>query len=60
MQHQENMFSQGTKITGKNQLMQEFMHAKQEGQKYFYDCSRFGSTYKVGEEVLFPNPTLKK
>ena len=40
--------------------MQENMDVKQESQKTFYNRSRYGSSYKVGEEVLVFNPTVKK
>ena len=40
--------------------MREFMDVGQERQKTYYDRRRYGSSYKVGEEVIVFNPTLKK
>ena len=36
------------------------MDVKQERQKSYYDRSKYGPSYKVGEEVLVFNPTVKK
>ena len=35
------------------------MDVEQEHEKTYYDCSRYGPSYKVGKEVLVFNPTLK-
>ena len=43
-----------------HQLMPEFMDVKQEQQKTYYNRSRYGPSYKVGEEVLVFNATVKK
>ena len=40
--------------------MREYMDVEQECQKSYYDCSKYGPSYKVGEEVLVFNPTVKK
>ena len=40
--------------------MLEYMDVKQERQKSYYDRSKYGPSYKVGEEVLVFNPTVKK
>ena len=43
-----------------HQLMREYMNVKQEREKSYYDRSKYGPSYKVGEEVLVFNPTVKK
>ena len=40
--------------------MREYMDVEQERQKVYYDRSRYGPSYKFGEEVLIFNPTVKK
>ena len=48
------------KLQETHQLKVEFMDIEQERQKTYYDCSRYGPSYKAGEEVLVFNPTVKK
>ena len=48
------------KLQDTHQLMQEYLDVKQERQKLYYDRSKYGPSYKVGEEVLVFNPTVKK
>ena len=43
-----------------HQLMRESMDVKQERQKSYYDRSKYGPSYRVGEEVLIFNTTDKK
>ena len=43
-----------------HQLMREYMDVEQEREKSYYDRSKYGPSYKVGEEVLVFNPTVKK
>ena len=40
--------------------MPENMDVEQERQNIFYDRGKYGPNYKVGEEVLVFNPTVKK
>ena len=40
--------------------MREYMDVEQERQKSYYDRSKYGPSYKNGEEVLVFNPTVKK
>ena len=47
-------------VQGTHQLMQEFMNVEQKSQKTYYDRSRYGRSFKVGEELLVFNPTVKK
>ena len=42
-----------------HQLMREYMDVEQERQKSYYDRSKYGPSYKVGEMLVF-NPTVKK
>ena len=61
MQHQVTMFfTMKQKLQETHQLMQEYMDVEHERQKTFYDGSKYGPNYKVGEEVLVFNPTIKK
>ena len=61
MQHQVTMFfTMKQKLQETHQLMQEYMDVEHERQKTFFDCSKYGPNYKVGEEVLVFNPTVKK
>ena len=39
--------------------MRQYMDVEQERQKTYCDCSMYGSSYKVGEEVLVFNTTVK-
>ena len=48
------------KLQETHQLMREYMKVEQERQKTYYDRRRYGPNYKVGEEVLVFNPTVKK
>ena len=43
-----------------HQLMREYMDVEQEGQKTYYGRSKYGSNYKVGQEALVFNRTVKK
>ena len=40
--------------------MRESMDVEQERQKTYYDRSKYGPNYKVGEDVLVFNPTVEK
>ena len=48
------------KLQETHQLMREYMDVEQERQKSYYDRSKFGLSYKVGQEVLVFKPTVKK
>ena len=48
------------KLQETHQLMRESMHVEQERQKTYYDRSKYGPNYKVGEEVLVFNLPVKK
>ena len=54
------VFTMKNKLQETHQLMRENMDVEQERQKTYYDRSRYGPSYKVGEEVLVFNPTVKK
>ena len=54
------VFPMKQKLQETHQLMREYMDVKQERQKSYYDRSKYGLSYKVGEEVLVFNPTAKK
>ena len=54
------VFTMKQKLQETHQLMREFMDVEQERQKSYYDRSKYGLSYKVGEEVLVFNPTVKK
>ena len=43
-----------------HQLMRELMDVEQECQKTNYDRSKFGPSYRITEEVLVLNPTVRK
>ena len=43
-----------------HQLMREYIDVERERQKTYYDRSKYGPNYKVGDEVLVFNPTVKK
>ena len=48
------------KLQKTHQFMRKVTDDKQEQQKTYYDRSRYGPIYKIGEEVLVFNPTVKK
>ena len=48
------------KLQETHQLMREYNDVEQERQKSYYDRSKYGPSYEVGEEVLVFNPTVKK
>ena len=48
------------KLEETHQLMREYMNVEQERQKAYYDRSKYAPSYKVGEELLVFNPTVKK
>ena len=48
------------KLQETQQLMREYMDVEQERQKSYYDRSKYGPSFKVGEDVLVFNPTVKK
>ena len=54
------VFTMKQELQETHQLMREYMDVKQERQKSYYDRSKYGPSYKVGEEVLVFNPTVKK
>ena len=54
------VFTMKQKRQETHQLMREYMDVKQERQKSYYDRSKYGPSYKVGEEALVFNPTVKK
>ena len=54
------VYSTKQKLEETHQLMREGMDVKQERQKTYYDRSKYGPNYNVGEEVLVFNPTVKK
>ena len=54
------VFTMKQKLQETHQLMREYMDVEQERQKSYYDRSRYGPSYKFGEEVLVFNPTVKK
>ena len=54
------VFTMKQKLQETHQLMREYMDVKQERQKSYYDRSKYGPCYKIGEEVLVFNPTVKK
>ena len=54
------VFTIKPKLQETHQLMREYLDVEQERQKSYYDCSKYGQSYKVGEEVLVFNPTFKK
>ena len=53
------VFTTKQKIQETHQLMRENMDVEQERQKLYYDRSKYGPSYKVGE-VLVLKPTVKK
>ena len=53
-------FTMKQKLQETHQLMREYMDVEQERQKTYYDRSKYGPNYKVGEEVLVFNPRVKK
>ena len=54
------VFTMNQKLQETHQLMQEYMDVEQERQKSYYDRSKYGPSYKVGEDVLVFNTTVKK
>ena len=54
------VYSTKQKLKETHQLMRESMDVEQERQKTYYDRRKYGPNYKVGEEVLVFNPTVKK
>ena len=54
------VFTMKKKLQKTHQLMREYMDVKQERQKIYYDRSKCGPFYKVGEKLLVFNPTIKK
>ena len=48
------------KLQETHQLMREYMDVEQERQKSYYDRSKYGLSYKVGEELLAFKPMVKK
>ena len=54
------VFTMEQKPQETHQLMREYMDVKQERQKSYYDRSKYGPSYKIGEEVLVFNPTNKE
>ena len=61
MQQSDYVFAIKQKLQEEtHQLMREYMDVKQERQKLNYDRSKYGPSYKFGEEVLVFNPMLKK
>ena len=48
------------KLQETHQMMREYMDVEQERQKSYYDRSKYGPSYKVGEVVLVFSPTVKK
>ena len=54
------VFTMKQKLQEKHQLMRQYVDVKQERQKTYYDRSRYGPRYKVGEKVLVFIPTDKK
>ena len=54
------VFTMEQKLQETHQLMREYMDIEQERQKSYYDRSKYGPSYKVGDEVLVFNPTAKK
>ena len=61
MQHHcDYVFTMKQKLQETHQLIREYMDVEQERQKLYYDRSKYRPRYKVGEEVLDFNPTVKK
>ena len=56
----EYVFTMKQKLQETHQLMREYNDVKQERQKTYYDCSKYGPNYTVGEKVLVFNPTVNK
>ena len=54
------VFTMKQKLQETHQLKREYKDVEQERQKSYYDRSKCGPSYKVGEEVLVFNPTVKK
>ena len=54
------VYSTKQKLQETHQLMRESMDVEQERQNNYYNRSKYGPNYKVGEEVLVFNPTIKK
>ena len=54
------VFTLKQKLQETHQLMREYMDVEQERHKTYYDCSKYGPNYKVGDEILVLNPTVKK
>ena len=54
------VFTMKQKLQETHQLMREYMDVEQERQKSYYDRSKYGPCYKIGEEVLVFNPTVKR
>ena len=54
------VFTMKQKLQETHQLMREYLDVEQERQKLYYDRSKFRPSYKVGEELLVFNPTVKK
>ena len=54
------VFTFNQKLQETHQFMREFMDVEQERRKTYYDCSRYGAIYNIGEEVIVFNQTVKK
>ena len=55
----DHVFTKKQKLQETHQLIREYMDVKQDCQKTYYDRSKYGQSYKFGEEVLVFNPTVK-